>query len=79
MTRYYGTFAASTPTPGIVSSSSPLGTFSCNVERRRGEQVARAQACVQLRESARSLPVEVVGDLGVDHRAEQEREVMILG
>ena len=79
MTRYYGTFAASTPTPAIVSSSSPLATSSCNASGGRGEQVARAQAGVQLRESARSLPVEVVVDLGVDDRAEQEREVAVLG
>ena len=79
MAPSYETFAESTPTPGIMSSSGPLGTSSRNSNGGPPSRSPGRRAGVQLRESARSLPVEVVGDLGVDHRAEQEREVMVLG
>src|SRR4249919_372784 len=47
-------------------------------ERWAGQHVARAQAGVQLCECTRSVPIEVVSELGVDHRAEEEREIAVL-
>ena len=68
----------SVPTPGDRELERPARDVLVQRERRAAEQVARAQAGVQLREGARSLPVEVVGELGVDDRAQQEREVAVL-